>query len=348
MVSVEFEASLVTAMDPAELLPEEGANVAVSVAVCDGFNVAGVDNPLTEKPVPVAATLEIFTAALPVLVKIICFGLLLPVATVPKLTLVALADSRPAAEVEPVPLNAIVSVEFEASLVTVMDPAELPTEEGANVAVSVAVCDGFNVAGVDRPLTEKPVPVAATLEIFTAALPEFVKTICFGMLVPVASVPKLTLAGLVPSCPTTVLAVPFKPMVRAPLLASLLTVIEPVSLPAAVGLNLAVSVAVCEGFNVTGVESPLTEKPVPVAATLETFTAALPVLVKTICFGLLLPVATVPKLTLVALADSRPTAEVEPVPLSATVPVGLFGSLLVMTILPAALTALVGEKVTVL
>jgi hypothetical protein len=130
--------------------------------------------------------------------------------------------------------------------------------------------------------------------------------------------------------------------------ASLVTAMDPPALPTAEGANVAVSVAVCEGFNVAGVDRPLTEKPVPVAATLEIFMAALPVFVKTICFGWLLAVATVPKLMLAGLADSRPTDELEPVPLRTTVPVGLFGSLLVMVILPAALTALAGENVTAL
>ena len=237
--------------------------------------------------------------------------------------------------------------EFEASLVTVIEPVTLPAVVGRNVAVNVAVPPGFTVAGVVIPLAVNPVPAAVMLEILTAVFPEFVSTTCLGTLVPVATVPKLTLVGFAVSWPTAAFAVPLRAIVRVELEASLLTVIAPVSLPAVVGLKFAVSVAVCDAFRVAGVVRPLTEKPVPVAATLEIFTAALPALVRTICCELLLPVVTVPKLTLAGLADSWPTGTDEPVPLRATVMLGLFGSLLVTVTLPLALPAVVGEKLMV-
>ena len=247
----------------------------------------------------------------------------------------------------PVPLNAIVRGEFEALLVTVTAPVTLPAADGANVAVSVTVCDGFSVAGVVNPVTENPVPVAATLVMFTAALPELVKTMFCGALVPTATVPKLTLAGFADNCPVAVLAEPLRAMLSEESEALLLTVTEPVSLPAVAGLKVTVNVAVCDGFNVAGVVSPLTENPVPVAATLEIFTAALPELVKTTCLVVLLPVLTPPKLMLVGFAVSWPVGVDDPVPLSAIVTVGLLGSLLVTATLPVTLPDVVGENVTV-
>jgi len=74
-----------------------------------------------------------------------------------------------------------------------MDPATLPVAVGANVTDKVAVAEGFSVAGVVIPLTETPVPVATTLEMLTAALPEFVRITCFTELVPVLTFPKLRL-----------------------------------------------------------------------------------------------------------------------------------------------------------
>ena len=136
-------------------------------------------------------------------------------------------------------------------------------------------------------------------------------------------------------------------MVRGELVALLVTVTEPGALPAADGANATVSVAVSKGFSVAGALKPVTEYPVPLAVTAETFTAAFPVLVIATCLLVLLPVATVPKLTLAGLALNCPMAAADPVPVSGTLSVGLLGSLLVMVTLPLAVPADVGEKVTV-
>ena len=141
--------------------------------------------------------------------------------------------------------------------------------------------------------------------------------------------------------------VPLKAIVNGELDASLVSVTEPVTLPAAVGAKATVSVAVCEGFNVAGVVMPLTENPVPVALTAETCTAALPVLLTTTCPLVFLPTATVPRLKLAGFALNRPVAVLDPVPLSGTLSVGVVGSLLVIAMFPEALPADVGENVTV-
>ena len=129
--------------------------------------------------------------------------------------------------------------------------------------------------------------------------------------------------------------------------ALLVTVTDPVTLPAAEGANATVSVAVSDGFSVQGAVKPLTEYPLPVTVTAEIVTAAFPVLVMTTCWLALQPVATVPKLTLEVLALSCPVGETDPVHVSGILSVGLLGSLLVMAILPVAAPATVGEKVTV-
>ncbi len=98
--------------------------------------------------------------------------------------------------------------------------------------------------------------------------------------------------------------VPVTPMFNGELAASLTMVIVPVMLEAAVGANADVSLALCEGFNVAGVITPLTVTPDPVALTLLILTAALPLLVKTIWLSADAPTATVPKLTLLTLAVS--------------------------------------------
>ena len=126
----------------------------------------------------------------------------------------------------------------------------------------------------------------------------------------------------------------------------LVSVTEPVTLPAAEGATVTVSVTASAGFSVAGAVKPLTEYPVPLAVIAEIFAAAFPVLVITTCWLVLLPVATVPKLMLAGLALNCPVAEEVPVPVSGILSVGLLGSLLVMAILPLAVPATVGEKVT--
>ena len=162
---------------------------------------------------------------------------------------------------------------------------------------------------------------------------------------PSITLPKLKLAGEIdrPACAP----VPLNATCKGELDASLLIVIVPVILPTVVGANEAVIVALCDVLSVMGVVTPLEVMPAPVLVMLEILTAAFPVFVKTICFCTELPIATDPKLTVVEFAFNCPVAAVVPLPLNATVVVGLVGSLLVIVKLPVELPAAVGEKVTV-
>ena len=66
-------------------------------------------------------------------------------------------------------------------------------------------------------------------------------------------------------------------------MALLIIVNEPVTLPVAVGVNVAVRLTVSEGFRVAGADIPATVMPVPCTVMAETFTAAFPLFVNTIC-----------------------------------------------------------------
>ena len=346
IVSGDPGASLVTLIVPVALPAAVGANLTLSVTVCEAFKVAGVVTPVTLYPVPVATTLEMCTAALPEFVSVMFCEVLLPVATLPKFRLVGLALNWPDAAAVPVPVRAIVNGDPVALLVTVMDPVALPAAVGANFALSVALCDGLIVAGVVSPLTVKPVPAATMLEICTAAVPVLESVMLCEVLLPVATLPKFRLVGLALNWPdAAAVPVPVRAIVNGDPVALLVTVMDPVALPAAVGANFALSVALCDGLIVAGVVSPLTVKPVPAATMLEICTAAVPVLESVMLCEVLLPAATLPKLTLLGVAVSLPSAAVVPVPVSATVAVGVVGSLLVMVMLPLAAPEVVGEKV---
>lgn len=105
MVRGEPLASLVMVTLPVTLPVEAGEKVTVRVAACDALIVTGLDTPLELKPVPPDVIVEIWTAAVPVFVSVICFAELLPEATLPKLRLVGLACNWPTAALDPEPVN---------------------------------------------------------------------------------------------------------------------------------------------------------------------------------------------------------------------------------------------------
>lgn len=129
-------------------------------------------------------------------------------------------------------------------LTILIDPERLPDCAGSNVAVKVALCEGFKLMGKFTPLMARPAPLADMLEISTAALPEFVKTICFLLEVPVPTVPKLRLLGLALNCPIAFeLPAPVKGTVIVGFAASLLVMTRlPVVWPVPVGVKVMASV----------------------------------------------------------------------------------------------------------
>jgi hypothetical protein len=73
---------------------------------------------------------------LPVFLSVITSELLLPTTTLPKATLVGLADPSAC---RPVPLSAIIAGDPDALLVIEMVPEALPADVGANVTVNVVL-----------------------------------------------------------------------------------------------------------------------------------------------------------------------------------------------------------------
>jgi hypothetical protein len=108
--------SVVTVTVPDALPPAVGVNTTMRVAVAAGFKINGVAIPLALNPAPLTARVEIWMAAVPVLLKTTVFVELPPVPTVPKLRDVGLACNWPAAAVEPVPASATAIVGLVGSL----------------------------------------------------------------------------------------------------------------------------------------------------------------------------------------------------------------------------------------
>jgi len=92
---------------------------------------------------------------------------------------------------------------MEFGLVIVTAPMTLPVAVGENAAVKVVVCPAARVMGSEIPLTEKPAPLAVTLEIVTPAVPVFfIWTLC-EFIVPLVTVPKVTPVGIVANVAAT-------------------------------------------------------------------------------------------------------------------------------------------------
>src|SRR5271168_1930491 len=92
----------------------------------------------------------------PVLVTVSDRVCLLPTVTVPKLKVVGLDASEPAAA--PVPDSGMVNVGFDAVEVMVIVPLTAPAAVGANETLNVALCPPVRVTGAVIPVVLNPEP----------------------------------------------------------------------------------------------------------------------------------------------------------------------------------------------
>src|SRR5713226_7428130 len=193
------------------------------------------------------------------------------------------------------------------------------------------------------PLALKPAPVTVTPEMVTLEFPLLVSVTGNPLLPPTFTLPKLRLVGLAPSRNVAATPVPLRARVRGEPGALLTSDTEPVTLPAAVGVNPALNVVLAPAAIVCGTLRPVMLKPVPVTVACEIVALAVPVFFKVIVCEALFPVMTLPKLALDGVAES---CACTPVPLRARVR-GEPGALLVMETLPLALPVAAGEYVAV-
>lgn len=118
-------------------------------------------------------------------------------------------------------------------------------------------------------------------------------------------------------------------------LASLLTVTVPLAFPAAVGVKVLFSTALCPGPITVFGAIPLTVNPVPATVTPAMVTFAFPVFASVAPSALLVPSITSPKLSVVGFAPSnRVAATMLP---AAGIEIGEFGASLAIEIIPFTL-----------
>ena len=139
------EPFVVSVIDPVEEPAAVGVNTALKFSVAPAATVVDVVSPDTLKPEPVALTCEKVSVALPVFFNVTTLESLFPTTTLPKATLVGLAEPSAC---RPVPLSAIAAGDPGALLVIEMLPATLPSAVGANVTEKVVLAPALMLVGV--------------------------------------------------------------------------------------------------------------------------------------------------------------------------------------------------------
>jgi hypothetical protein len=122
--------------------------------------IRGSDKPLIAKRELLELAAVTVTFA-PVAVRLPEAVPLLPVNTLPTATGAGVALSVPGV-LDPVPAREIVRVGLDPLEVTVTLPLALPADAGAKVTVKLALCPAVSVAGVEIPVSVKPVPLIPT------------------------------------------------------------------------------------------------------------------------------------------------------------------------------------------
>src|SRR5207244_2624073 len=137
---------------------------------------------------------EMVKLAVPGLVSVIVWVLVVPTTALPKLTLGGVTESWGCT---PVPLRAMVLGELGALLMSETLPDTLPVAVGANCTLKVLDCPAERVTGNISPLMLKP-PARITLPCATVklALPELVKVRFCTPVLPTSTLPKVTLGGV--------------------------------------------------------------------------------------------------------------------------------------------------------
>ena len=217
----EFVALLTRDTAPLTLPVAFGANSTLNSAVCPAANVLPATPLSTLNPLPLTLTAEIVTLEFPVFFTATCSGLDPPMISLPKFKPVVPSEMVRVA-LAPVPLSANVYVGFVVALLLIVTlPVTLPEVVGLNPTVKLDVCAAASVSGSEIPLSLKPVPLTVAAEIVTLVPPVFFSCTDCELVVPFATVPKLTLDGMVATVPTAVTPVPLTEYCALPLVALL-------------------------------------------------------------------------------------------------------------------------------
>ena len=167
--------------------------------------------------------------------------------------------------------------EFAALLDTDTLPLALPVALGSNVTFIVAVWLGASVVPAVTPVALNPVPEGATLEMVTLEFPLFINVTLKVLLLPVGTLPKLKLVGLVASDPVAANPDPLNEIANGELELLLTRETDPLTLEVEVGEKATLKVVLPPAAIATGIARPLMLKPAPDTFAWEIVTLAVPV-----------------------------------------------------------------------
>ena len=180
--------------------------------------------------------------------------LVAPTCTLPKLNVVGVAESAPAAV--PAPERATVNGEPGALLVMSSVPLALPLDCGVKTTLNVLLAPAASVTGSVRPFMLKAAPETVAWLMVRLEPPELVSVSCNVLLLPVCTEPKLR-DGLPAASVPGVAPVPERATVNGDPEASLAMLNVPLAAPLAVGLNTTLKVVVAPAFKVNGALTPV-------------------------------------------------------------------------------------------
>jgi hypothetical protein len=141
--------------------------------------------------VPLTEACEISTFAVPVLVKVTVCDCCCPTVTLPKLSLVGLSVSCPEEPDPELPFNGTSTRLSDALLLSASVALKVPEAVGANFTLRFALCPAASVMG-KADVREKALVEMVPAETMTEAEPELVALMVKVLLLPLATLPKLS------------------------------------------------------------------------------------------------------------------------------------------------------------
>jgi hypothetical protein len=185
---------------PVNTIAVVGTNVTVTVTDWPGIRIVPGETPLAVRLAPpVTVTPETLTFEFPLFISVDVSELLLPTDTVLKLRLDGLATSC-AVAVEPDPVRSMTSCEGVPFVASVTNPLIVVVEVGVKIALNARLPPARIVVEVEIPVMLNPAPGGVTCENVRIELPALWSVMVCELLVPLTTVPKLTLAGVAEIC----------------------------------------------------------------------------------------------------------------------------------------------------
>ena len=264
-----MEALLAIVSVPESVPAAWGSKLTLKVNDWPGSSVVLEAEPMRLNPVPPTEIIEMLAFEFPIFLMVACSVSAVPTVTLPKLRAAGLEVSV-TTEAWAIALQESCAGEPTALLAILMAPLAAPADVSFNDAVKFALCPAAIFRGVVIPETPMPEPVALTLEIVNGESPEFASRIVWVVVAPVGTSPKLTDDGVRVSCgDEAAVAVALQPTASGEFAALLIMVNVPEAFPAAVGLNVALRLALAPAARLTGNKRPDREIPEPEADTAE-------------------------------------------------------------------------------